>query len=455
MIATVVIIHLHLYMKEIMIKRILQSLFCIFITTIYAEERLEENNPDVLFQEGRRLSQKGEWKEAEIVLKKCLKLAPQYTDAALQLARIYTWEGRVKEAEAIYNQYPNNIDAKRGLVANWNRSFDMRSHLNPTILMDFFHTSSKEDDPTLKAPVVKTYYDYVAPALLVPLIDTLRLDLKGIVFRQQENNIYQTFAVNYKALITGGEASSHYLFLKNWKWNLVLRGLSAQNTGINNAFPFKDTVRFEPGTSIMYANGSQIGVIDLHVESFIIKNFSKIISELLRTDQGELRYVCQPDVYYHPYLEAWLNESFYHDNLHNRRDIQGFEGRICLLRTSKLISGIYRFEHAHFKKLNRNYFSFDQQFRNTLGVKLYHDFLSGISLELIYERSFQNTYKLFQPIGDFLFIAKQQKLKGNRITGNVFYQWKDHLRIKLGGHYFRDTLPYRDWNINGSILWQF
>ena len=116
---------------------------------------------------------------------------------------------------------------------------------------------------------------------------------------------------------------------------------------------------------------------------------------------------------------------------------------------------LYHFEHGHFDKLNPNYYSFNHQLRNTLGIRFRFDFSRMVYWETTYEHRWQTTYQLFQPIGNFIFVANKQYLIANRVTSKIGAQYKDRLKFEIEGHYFYETLPYRDWNLNGSLVWQF
>src|SRR3990167_1668699 len=86
------------------------------------------NNSDYFFYLGQVLANTHQWDEAEMVLKKCLDLAPQYTDAALLLASIYFREKKLDEAEKIYGRYPNNKEAQIAL-----HRFSLKREINEKV----------------------------------------------------------------------------------------------------------------------------------------------------------------------------------------------------------------------------------------------------------------------------------------------------------------------------------
>ncbi|MEN9653905.1 MAG: hypothetical protein RL235_17 [Chlamydiota bacterium] len=475
----------------------------------------EPNNPDTLFYLGRALARSGAWDEAKEVLKACLDVAPDYSDAAVQLGYIYLWEGNFAEAEAIFREFPENTDAKVGLgmaahrqgraaeakghytavieqdpshkearrqraslLASemeyasamqeygwlvdddpnesnyWSSLFDIGEHTRYALWLETLYTDAKEDDPDLKAPVVKDYYFMNAVHLLIPIFDQWRLDCKQIYYHQRENDIYPPVGVNYNAFLTGGQITSSYFFAKHWKWDVSLRAFKAwgDRTGVN--YPFHSTTRFEPGTGFLYNSDRQTFSIETHVESFIIKDFSKSISELLRTDYLSAQYAYRVDAPLKPEFNALVTHVFIHDH-HNWENFEIVGCRVNVPKAGDTLVFIYRFEHAHFDQLSQNYYSFKQQLRNVVGVRLHVPLGNSASWDTEGYHRWQTTYNLFQPIGNNVFVSPKQYLAGNWITTSVSARYKDRFRLMLAGHYFRDTLPYRDWNVTGSLLWQF
>ena len=476
----------------------------------------DPNNPDTLFYLGKHLARDKQWDEAERVLQECLALVPEYGDAEVQLAYIYLWKARLDEAEEIFARYPDNADAQQGLARvyrnkgeekraqslyrkilaknsknteartelarslaadmnfyeadieysglvgddpnteqHWIEWFDVRSHTRPAVYLEAFYTDAKENDPTLRVPVVKNYYLLEGAHFLIPIFNRWRLDLKQIYYHQRENDIFPPVGVNYTVFFAGGQVTSSYFFMKDWKWDVVARSFQAWGNNQNVEYPFQKTVRFEPGTSLLYNSERQLFVFDAHVESLIIKNFAVVQSQLLRTDYLTLAYGYKIPVTLHPEVEAWVTHIFFHDNIHNWENTEIAIARCGVPYISKYFTALYRFEHNHFDKLTPNYYSFKQQLRNVLGVKFHYDFYSRAYLEAIYEHRWETTYSLIQPIGNFLFVAAKQYLAANRITSKLGYRFKDTFRFEIEGHYFHTTLIYRDWNLNGSLLWQF
>ncbi len=470
------------------------------------------HNPDILYFLGVHLARAERWDEAETVLKECLYLMPKYADAEIQLGFLYLWRNQTDLAESIFARHSGNADAQMGmariyqkrgetgraqavhrqivdqnpnhrearrllarsLASEMNYSdakshyawlidndpntpehfaelLDVKSHTNFAIYLESFYTDAKENDPTLKAPVVKDYYFFNAVHFLIPLLDRWRLDLKQIYFHQRENDIYPPIGVNYSVYLAGAQVTSSWLFYKDWKWDLYARSFEAWGQQ-DVSYPFHRTTRLEPGTALVYNSERQLFVFDAHRESFIIKNFARLQSELLRTDflAGVYRY--RIPVALQPELEAQAAHIFIQgDNWNNT------EAGIarCKIPWIKYFTAIYRFDHGHFDKLNPNYYSFKQQLMNTLGVRLHCDFYSNVYFETTYEHRWKTTYQLYQPIGNYIFVADKQYLIANKIISKLSCRYRDSFRFELEGHYFYESLPYRDWNISGSLLWQF
>ena len=318
-------------------------------------------DPDYLFYFGTLLVRLHEWEEAEAVLKKCLKIAPQYVDANLEMANLYTQEKKFLEAEKIYFRYPKNIEAQKGLAkialtrrnykeaegyyrkilktccmdlearkglgqaltsqlnyraakkqyeqllqcpsarkdeSNWIQLMDIQSHTNVGMLEEVSYTDAKEGDPTLGVPVVKDYFFSSKLAFLIPIFDRWRLDAQQLYLHQRENNIFAP-SVNYSAFVNGAQLISHYFFLKDWKWDVIAKGVQASGTQQAN-FPFQNSALFEPGTVLQYLSNWHLFFLDGHVEDQIVKNFSLTVSQLLRIDVYQGCYGFHPPIYLRP-----------------------------------------------------------------------------------------------------------------------------------------------------------
>ncbi len=471
----------------------------------------QPDNSDYFYYIGRVLAYAHRWDEAKEVLEESIRLSSHNLDAEMELARIYIWEKNWVAAEEIYRRYPDNPEAEEGLakiaiyknervkaceiyskilekkpddfeirrqlaklqVADqrykkakeqyrellkvhpgngelWKEAFDVKAHTNPAMLMESTYTDAKENDPTLGVPVVKDYYFFSAIHFFIPIFDRWRLDAKGIYYHQRENNILNP-SVNYSAFLSGGQLVSHYYFSPDSRWDVIVRGFKAW--GIQQSlFPFINTIRFEPGTNLIYNKGVNRLFLDVHVESFIIKNFAIQRSEILRKTYIEGAYdYNRSDVYLRPQFGGGLHEVFYKD--HNRKDVQFVRAQSDFF--VRWLTLNYVFTHSHFKFLTSNYFSYKGQILHTLGVKLHTDIHSRVHFEVLWEHKWQSTKDLIEPIGNFIFVASEQYIIGNLISSRLQYLYKDTLKLEIGGHYDRTTLIYRDWNLHGSILWQF
>jgi tetratricopeptide (TPR) repeat protein len=483
---------------------------------IYIYRKLLEIFPsqaDYLFNLGRLLAQTRNWKEAEITLKKCLEIAPQYVDAALQLGNLYLWQNRFDEAESIFQKYPENIDAKKNLAkipmrkgnftlaekkwqklekeypedeeirytlakvylaqhkftkalkeyniliqkpseSKYRELFELKSQTNPRLVLNGDYTDSKENDPSLQKPVVRTFYCNNSLALVIPLYDSWKIDLKPYGGYQKERNIYRT-GINYNVSLYGGLVNSHFIFHENWKWDVSLAGIHGENIGNVLAYPFLTTTRVGIGTDLIYHTQSHTLAFDVHPEGLLIKDFARIESKLLSQTYVDMLYNYQFDFFLKPQMEGYIEEVFYSDHIHNRRNTCRLTSTCFLPFWDRTLSLFYEFERRAMPKLSINYYSFRRQWRHVMGVKFYKEVSSRVGLEIFYYHRWQLTRRLFQPIGNFVFVAARQNLTSNRIGATVSYRVMDNCRFELGGHYFRDTLPYRDWNLHGNFIWQF
>jgi|GEM_PF-1607991 len=474
----------------------------------------DPNNPDYLFYYGKALSWTKDTKKAKTTLLHCLQLAPEYTDAALILAALYRREGELTQAQEIYERYPDNATARAGLAQIaasqghsakahehftaamhqnpnhdtrlayarflmsenlfsdaqtpyeyllnddpyndilWRDMYEAKTHTDVSLLLETDYVEGQEHDPDIQQPVVKEYYFNQKVHLMLPLRDSWLLDVRGIFSHQKENDIYIPIGTNFNVLLAGGQVTSSLLFAKYWRWDVILREFGAWGSG-TMFYPFQNTHRFEPGTTLRYTSNAHSLLLDAHIESFVIKNYDLFVSQLLKLSYIDAGYTYHPEHYLHPSINAWVARVFYNDNLHNIRNTQDLSVESGLPKFEKFLSLGYFFEHSTFKQLNINYYSFKRQTRNTLRVKLHTNPNSHAYFEIFYDRTWQKTHDLFQPIGDFVFIAPYQLIIENKLWANYSYRLKDKARIEFGGYYYRDTLPSWYYNLKGAISWRF
>lgn len=455
-------------------------------------------NADYAFYYGRALYQNERFSESKTLLEQCLALSPNYTDAKILLGYVAMQQGDDEGARAIFILYPNNPDAKAGLsLLNRDRSegsrltkaraahanldysealehyewmiqddsdnfpyypavFDIKAHTDPSFVVETNFTAAKEDDPDIGAPVVKNYYFLNKATLRVPILDCWRLDFQQLYYHQRENDIYQPIGVNYSAYSAGGEIISRLYFAKYFRWDLNNRMFRMWGDQDVN-YPFQNTTRYEPGTTLFYNDGSHLFFLNGHRESYIIKDFSEFVSKLLRTDWASAGYGYKVGDKIKFSMNFAFHQIWIHDSLHNWKNAEEANGefRFPLFRDDVTLSLLYAFEYGHFDQLNQNYYSYKQQFRNTFGARIQVDFTPLIYWNATYEHRLQTTYDLFQPIGIFILVQSKQYLIANRVTSRFGMQYRDNLKFEIEGHYFYETLPYRDYNLNGSIVWQF
>lgn len=342
-------------------------------------------------------------------------------------------------------------------IGAWPFVFDATSHTKPSIVVKTDYSDVKEDDPSLKRPVVKDYCFLNTVHIFVPIASRFCLDFTQIYYHQRENDLYSPDIAalpNYSAYREGGQITSHYSFSKNWGWDAFLRGFYMWGKQKGVWFPFENTARFESGMNIFYNDGRKFFIIDGHRESYIIKDFSQALSTLLATDclTGGLGIkIGEEDLLE---LEAWMRHIFIADLTHNRKNSEEGVARL-FFPWKRYFSLLYRFEHSRYDKLNINYYSYKRQFRNTIGACFHLDVSTSCFWNVTYEYRWQTTRDLFQPIGDFILARDKQYLIANRISSRFCVQHRDKFLIDLEGHYFYETLPSRDWNLKATLTMRF
>jgi tetratricopeptide (TPR) repeat protein len=434
----------------------------------------DSKNADALFYLAQLYKKSNRLEEAENAYRSALEINPNYVDAAEGLARLYELKKNKSGLKDLSEKYPSNpeiqhiyarylLNTENFKEANqiynrlppnrqiWTEYWGIKSRTNVSSSLEANYTDAKESDPTLRVPVVKDYYFYGALNIFVPIFDALRLDAKAFVYHQRENDILPPVGVNYNIYESGAQLLLHYYFALNWRWDLTARAFDSWGAG-QMTYPFDKTARFEPGTSIVL-NSEHLFVLDAHVESFIIKNFAKIQSELLRTDFAQTAYGYRPNIFLHPKVESNVGWIYFHDSLHNLKNKQSAFAQIDLY--FPWLTTFYLFEHSGFKYLNPNYFSYKNQIRNTIDLRIYKELAKGWYFEIYWDHTWELTQNLFLPIGNLLFVAPRLYLIWNKLAAQISYQYKDKLKFEIGGHYLHNTLPYTDWNLHGSIVWQF
>ncbi len=476
--------------------------------------RCKPDDANIVFLLGRQYAWMGKNVKAKKTLSSVLKMDPRKLEAASMLIKVYIGQGHWKRAKELLNQYPHledadqdraaiafqsknyrsaedeyqklvdknseDLSARRGLARSlsaqrkfraskneyanlirknsksyhdWSEYRAVRSHTNIGIYSVGGYTKSKQTDPDIGQPVVVNYYTYGFYGITFPIFDQWKIDLRQLFFHRKQIDIFIPVGTNYNAYIYGAEALSSVFLLKYLQWDVTLRILGARGYNNNVIFPFSSTTRFEPGTSIIYSDPMQNATLNTHVESFIFKNFDVIETQLMRTFYLHADYTFHPNVWLSPELYASFDEVFYQDSINNRRNTENLWARFDLF--TSLVKFLYMFEHANFKETTDNYYTFKRQFRNTLGGILRISLGKNLFIEGIYKHRWTYTVGLNQPIGIFNFQADKQRLQSDRIVLRSRYQLRDQLVLEAKGHLFYTSLPYRDYNVQGSISWQF
>lgn len=314
--------------------------------------KCKPEDPEILFRTARLLAWEGKKKQAESMLRHLLEVSPTYMDGVSFLFNLYLNQRKWKKAEEVLQQYPHSpdekklrarlafrrrefssseqqyrelveaepedIDSRRALARslsgqnkfkeskkeyeilvkkepknqqNWVELMDVRSHTDVGISGEGNYTKGKENDPDLEAPVLTEYYTYGAVDFTIPILNRWRIDLKDLFYHSKQSDIYFPLGLNYNVYVYGAQLTSSVLLWRSFKWELILRYLGARGYNNNAFFPFNSTSRFEPGTSFIYSTPLMYALINAHVESFVMKNFSTFRSQLMRTVHLHAVYV--------------------------------------------------------------------------------------------------------------------------------------------------------------------
>ena len=391
---------------------------------------------------------------------------------ARSLAHQLQYKKAKKEYKELIQKYPSDDALKREF-------FDVRSHTDPSYTSDTRFTRAKEDDPTLNIPVVLDYYFETDLSVHIPIFNRWNIDVLGFFGYQKETTVIPPVKINYNVRLTGPQCKSHFTFAKDWHLDAFLGIKSAWGIG-QELYPFISTTRFEPGTALVYHSETQIFSVSGNISSFIIKDFASIgltlggsgppepspeleippilsiaPSKLLRVETIEGVYGYTFPVLMNPSIEANVRHAWYNDPIKNIRTDEDLWIRCGMPFFEKNFTLFYHCFHSHFIHLTPNYFSYQEQVINTVGGRLHIDIKAKTYVELAYDHGWWWTKNLIEPIGNTIFLAPLQVLTANRVEGVFGLKIKDIIRAEIKGHYYRNTLPYRDYGLQGTLSWFF
>jgi len=481
---------------------------------------------DYLFYQGRLLFWMHRWEEAEERLIATLIAAPQYFDAVEILGNIYIQEKRWEDATRLYMAYLYKPEARLGLAKiamlnknyetaeEWYRSilekdsaqsearlglsralaaqiefqqageqldilcyknfcydsllaeiFDVKSHTHLAAQFKFLYAVSREDNPRLETPAVKTLYFREELGGFIPLTNQWRLDGSQILYHQKETRLISPKTANYNVYLNGASLSSHYNFDKNWIWNANLNIFYAKGYEKEN-YPFVTTTSLEAGTDIRYITENSISILAAFYDSMIVKNFKKIQSTLLRRVNLQANFSYTFTNYcLHPHVEGWLWHTIYQDHLHNQQADQAIQGIFRLPYFSDYFSASYLFEHSSFAYLSTSYQSYKNQWRHTVGIQFHTQLPCNGYFETTYAHRWKWTEHLFLPLNNTVYVANHLFLYSNKISFLLSYRINpfrffycllfEQLFCEFTGYYFWESLPDSAWSIKGNLTGQF
>lgn len=156
-----------------------------------------------------------------------------------------------------------------------------------------------------------------------------------------------------------------------------------------------------------------------------------------------------------PQVEGNIRRAWYNDSIRNMRTDEDLWIRCGAPYIENNLNLFYHCFHSHFTHLTPNYFSYQEQVISTVGSRLHIDIKEKTYVELAYDHAWWWTKNLIQPIGNTIYVAPLQVLTANRVEGVFGLRIKNTIRSEIKGHYYRNTLPYRDWGVQGNLSWFF
>lgn len=474
----------------------------------------DPNNPDLLFKAARLLAWNRKIKSAEKTLVKLLAVSPNNNDGVRFLFNLYVNQRQWAKAESLLKQYPRhpeekelrarlalrrrqlssaqeqyeelvallpgNIDYRRALARslagqrkfteaksqyktlieqepknhlNWVEMMEVKSHTNVSMKGDGRYIKGKQSDPDLQAPVVTDFYTIANYTIDIPILDRWKIQLIDRFHHEKEMDIFIPLGMNYNAYVYGAQLNSHVLIGRHFRWEVVMRFLGARGYNNNAIFPFQSTARFQPGTAFVYSTPLMYASLSSRVETFIMKDFQKIQSELMRTINLHAVYIIRPRAYLNPAFEVSFEEKFYDDAIKNYENILYLWGKFDLF--TRYLRFVYGFRQANFKQPTENYDSYKLQIRNIIGGVCAFNITSRFNFECNYLHWWKYSAVLSQPIGLFIFEANKQWIQADKVEMKATYQLRDYLRLQAHGHLLYTTLTYKSYEVGGSIEWQF
>jgi hypothetical protein len=379
-------------------------------------------------------------------LEQAASLNPRWIDPQL--------EGKEEEALTIFSKYRGNADAEEGLCQIENKK---ESLTEPIFLqVDVRHAEEVEHDPSLRAPVAKTYYDTARVFVQFPVTPQVELQVGQLFFRQEEHDLFPPCGVNFDNFAYGAEVQGRSHLMGRAQIRVGGRLFEMQGSS-KNVYPFRRVLRFEPNVSWLWKAPLWGYFAEAHRDSLIIKNFARVRSELLPFDHVGIGSFVNPcgDL-----KVAWQGEGFriwIRDELGNRKWTASSEISLALPLPSLIrwMRGFYRFEWGSFDQLNVNYYSFRNQLRSVLGFRIDYSWRDLFQWEIEGWHRWETTYNLFQPIGDFVTVARKRYLVAQAVTA----RWTTHFwqvcDVVVEGNYQRDSLPDRQWGVKGKMVYWF
>ncbi|GAB4187283.1 MAG: hypothetical protein Tsb0015_05800 [Simkaniaceae bacterium] len=469
-----------------------------------------------LFLLGRALGLAGRYREAISVLQEAIKQNPYDFDLEVQLGLTYYWQKNYRRARQILERYPeityarenlgkvelaaenylkaekhfrfvlqrkpNNSEARIGLARSlrkqwlykaskkqyleeverhpddelaWYELYQVKKHTNGSGKLNSSFTMAKEDDPDLNVPVVKTIYLNNSFEAIFPLWPKGGISLEPFLNYQIEKNLIRKQFPNYNVLLPGATLDVFFDINKYFSGDAFFRIKGGRNSG-ENFFPFDSTTKLEPGSSLSFRKDGHYAKVNGYFASFIIKNFARGLSQLQGIKIWDVSYSYQIDKFYlEPTLGWQFRKIYYEDSLNNREWERNYWVQFQSPIWPEYFSLTFNHEIGAFKKLSPNYNSFRHRRKNILKVQYHREWDFMTFVDIVYERGWKTTEDEVTVLGFTDAFSQIRKVMSHEIRGRIARRIWDRAEISLEGKFYRDTFPYREGKIKGSLEWRF
>lgn len=443
-------------------------------------EKVKQQQKVFAFHIGQLHSWKGEWREATYYLNYALVLDPKYDSAWLRLGYVALFSGQYSWARQIFwgllcqNLDKPDPDAQEGfakasqaLIDNCLalQAYSLRICLakptyfifkqrasvlkwtNPWLKGAALYALERETDLITKVPSAQRETLFGSLAAYYPLNDQSRFFISGYGGTERElnlvadrNNFYVAewkYGVGYDRLI------SPWLALRSWCDVKAGRDIGEP------IFPLGYRERFEPGATLLYNRPNGTASVSAVRDSFIVKEFSKSISTFLprETYTGQVEY---------GFWNGWISTgllgfySYYHDRPLNRQWEAQTWTTMGFPRYDPYLFVQYKGRLGGYKFTETDYYSYSRQWEHFAKIYLLKETNRNSEVELGYQRSWQWSRDLNQPINTTIFVPRLFRIT-NKAYFEVRHLYRPNINLMLHTEYNIDTTDNTAWLARGEI----